>query len=54
MYKTSFNTRDFHSRRNRRDWEDLLKNDFAVAINGKSFECETELDLKNRLSLQLF
>ena len=28
----------------------LLRNDFAVAINGKSFECETKLDLYNRLS----
>jgi len=50
MYKIRFNTRDFHSRRNRKRWEELLRNDFAVAINGKEFNCETELDLKKRLS----
>ena len=50
MYKVRFNTTNFQSKNNRRDWENQLKNDFAVAINGKEFECETELDLDNRLS----
>lgn len=51
MYKVTFNTRNFNNRRNRRDWEDLLRNDFAVAIDGKSFECETVEDLYDRLSI---
>lgn len=50
MYKLKFNTRDFHNRRNRKNWEDLLRNDFAVAINGKEFICKTETDLKKRLA----
>ena len=51
MYKVKFNTRDFHSKRNYRNWEDILRNDFAVAINGKEFVCDNETELKNRLSL---
>ena len=50
MYKIRFNTRDFHSRRNRKRWEDLLRNDFVVAIDGKEFDCKTEIDLRKRLS----
>lgn len=49
MYKVRFNTAGFQNK-NRRGWERQLMNDFAVAINGKEFECETDLDLKNRLS----
>lgn len=49
MYKIRFNTTNFSNRNNRRHWEDQLKNDFAVAINGKEFECETEQDLSDRL-----
>ena len=51
MYKVTFNTKNFESRRNRRDWEDLLRNDFAVAINGKEFTCETDEDLENRFGI---
>lgn len=49
MFRITFNTENFQSRK-RRDWEDQLRNDFAVAINGKEFICETDLDLENRLS----
>jgi len=49
MFRITFNTENFQSKK-RRDWEDQLRNDFAVALNGKEFICDTELDLENRLS----
>jgi len=49
MYKIIFNTEKFQDKK-RRDWEHQLMNDFAIAINGKAFICETDLDLKNRLA----
>jgi len=49
MYKITFNTENFNDKK-RRDWENQLMNDFVVAINGKEFICETDLDLKNRLA----
>lgn len=49
MYKVRFNTAEFQNK-NRRGWERQLMNDFAVAINGKEFECKTDLDLQNRIA----
>jgi hypothetical protein len=47
-YKLRFNTAAFPDRR-RRDWEQQLMNDFAVALNGKEFLCDSKADLMNRL-----
>lgn len=49
MYKVKFDTSNFKDKK-RKDWEDQLRNDFAIFINGKEFICKTELDLLNRLS----
>jgi hypothetical protein len=49
MYKVKFNTEKFKSK-GFKGWEQQLMNDFAVAINGKEFTCQTDLDLHNRLS----
>ena len=51
MYKLTFNTSKFDNRQNRRDWENQLRNDFAVAINGKKYECNTEEELRNRFKI---
>jgi len=49
MYKITFNTEKFQDKKCK-DWEHQLMNDFAIAINGKAFICETDLDLKNKLA----
>lgn len=49
MYKITFNTENFNGRK-RKSWENQLMNDFAIAINGKEFTCDSDLELHNRLS----
>ena len=49
MYKVIFNTKEFESKK-RRSWENQLRNDFAVSINGKEFICKDESELYHRLS----
>ena len=51
MYKVKFNTEKFDDRRYRENWEDQLKNDFVVAINGKEYICNTEKDLEKRFEI---
>lgn len=48
MYKIRFNTEKFDSRR-RRDWNNQLYNDFAVAINGKEYICDSREQALDRL-----
>jgi len=48
MYKITFNTENFNDKR-RKSWENQLNNDFAVAINGVSFICDSREDALNRL-----
>lgn len=50
MYTVTFNTNKFDDHK-RKDWENQLRNDFAVIINGKTYECNTEQDLKNRFEI---
>ena len=48
-YIVKFNTIRFKGKDNRKQWEDQLKNDFTIAINGKSFKCKNEKELLQRL-----
>ena len=51
MYKLTFNTNKFDNKQNRRDWENQLSNDFAVAINGKEYICNTDEELEKRFNI---
>ena len=51
MYKITFNTSKFENKQNRREWENQLRNDFAVAINGKEYICKDENELKKRFEI---
>lgn len=50
MYTVSFNTNEFNSHK-RKSWEDQLRNDFAVAINGKEYICNTDDELEKRFEI---
>lgn len=49
MYKIRFNTKEFKSKR-RRDWNNQLYDDFAVAINGTEFGCANRDEALDRLN----
>jgi hypothetical protein len=48
MFKIKFNTKDFNSHK-RRNWNDQIYNDFAVAINGIEYICDTKEDALSRM-----
>lgn len=49
MFKIKIDTKDFNSHK-RRNWNNQLYNDFAVAINGMEYVCNTEEEAIDRLN----
>ena len=48
-YIVRFNTVGFKGNNNRKQWEDQLRNDFVILLNGISFKCKDEEKLLQRL-----